>query len=121
MGESDRTVVSVLRAAARQRCPACLEGRVFTGAFAMNESCPACGHRFERAPGFFVGAMYVSYALAAPLCTVLAVLLRLVLPGWDLLAIMGLVAVLFMPFVPVIFRLSRIIWMHLMRQIDPTG
>ena len=106
---------------ARERCPACLEGRVFRGALTMNGTCPVCGHRFERAPGFFVGAMYVSYALAVPLCTVLAVLLRLVLPGWDILAIMGLVAVLFLPFVPVIFRLSRIIWMHLMRQIDPKG
>ena len=55
MGETDRTVVRVLRAAARQRCPACLEGRVFSGALKMNESCPLCGHRFERAPGFFVG------------------------------------------------------------------
>src|SRR3989442_14514174 len=114
MGESDRTVVSVLRAAARQRCPACLEGRVFIGAFAMNETCPVCGHRFERAPGFFVGAMYVSYALAVPLCTVLAVLLRLVLPGWDLLPVMGLVAVLFLPFAPGLFPLSGVILMPLL-------
>ena len=29
----------------------------------MHEDCPHCGHHFEKEPGFFLGAMYVSYAL----------------------------------------------------------
>src|SRR3989442_8573127 len=52
-----------LRAILRQRCPVCLEGRMFRGVFTMNAACSACGHRFERETGFFQGAMYVSYAL----------------------------------------------------------
>src|ERR1700758_311318 len=52
-----------LAAIARQRCPVCLEGRMFRGLFTMNTTCPVCGHRFEREPGFFQGAMYVSYTL----------------------------------------------------------
>src|SRR6185295_15533099 len=50
----------------RQRCPRCLEGRVFRGMLAMNDACPECGLVFEREPGYFVGAMYVSYAMAIP-------------------------------------------------------
>ncbi|GAB3978960.1 hypothetical protein GCM10028806_43230 [Spirosoma terrae] len=29
----------------------------------MHENCPVCGLRYEAEPGFFTGAMYVSYAL----------------------------------------------------------
>ncbi len=52
-----------LRAILRQRCPVCCQGAMFRGRFAMNPTCPVCGHRFEREPGFFQGAMYVSYGL----------------------------------------------------------
>ena len=30
----------------------------------MNETCSECGHKFLKEPGFFQGAMYVSYGLA---------------------------------------------------------
>src|SRR5436190_12582264 len=52
-----------LRAIIRQRCPVCLQGAMFRGRFEMNTTCPVCGHRFEREPGFFQGAMYVSYGI----------------------------------------------------------
>jgi uncharacterized protein (DUF983 family) len=52
-----------LRAIIRQRCPVCLQGAVFRGRFEMNATCPVFGHRFAREPGFFQGAMYVSYGL----------------------------------------------------------
>src|SRR5438445_10929800 len=56
-------IAARLRSIVRQRCPVCLEGRMFRGVFAMNAACSVCGHRFERETGFFQGAMYVSYAL----------------------------------------------------------
>lgn len=34
-----------LRAILAQRCPVCLQGKMFRGPFAMNEVCPVCGHR----------------------------------------------------------------------------
>lgn len=54
-------------------CPNCHKGDIFKTSGnifkfkmpKMNESCPVCGYRFERETGFFFGAMYVSYALAA--------------------------------------------------------
>jgi len=33
-----------LRAIIRQRCPVCLEGKMFSGRFTMNPTCPVCGH-----------------------------------------------------------------------------
>ncbi len=84
----------------------------------MHEACPACGQIFEREPGYFVGAMYVSYALAIPLYLALAGILRLLLGGWSDLAILALALPLFIPFAPLLFRYSRVIWMHLDRAID---
>src|SRR5436309_14749181 len=63
-----------LRAIIRQRCPVCLQGAMFRGRFEMNTTCPVCGHRFEREPGFFQGAMYVSYGIGIVYIGVLAIL-----------------------------------------------
>lgn len=88
----------------------------------MNETCPACGVKFEREPGYFVGAMYVSYAIAVPIIAALtAALWYGVVPSWPLQGVVLLAAVFFLPLVPLVFRYSRLIWMHLDRQIDPSG
>jgi uncharacterized protein (DUF983 family) len=100
----------------RQRCPNCLEGRVFHGLTAMYEHCPQCGHKFAREAGYFLGAMYASYFMAIPLLSLLALLIHwLILPDWRLENTV-LVAILpFLLIVPLVFRYSRILWMH----IDP--
>src|SRR5438034_2850487 len=63
-----------LHAIIRQRCPVCFQGAMFRGRFEMNATCPVCGHRFEREPGFFQGAMYVSYGIGIVYIGVLAIL-----------------------------------------------
>src|SRR5262245_17317767 len=59
-----------LKVIAAGLCPRCRGGRIFRGRLAMNETCPACGLRFERESGYFTGAMYVSYILALPVIAV---------------------------------------------------
>lgn len=105
---------------ARQRCPRCHEGRVFRGLLVMNEACPACGLVFEREPGYFVGAMYFSYALAIPVYLGMSLILERLLPGWPYFAVFGAAALLFAPFAPLLFRYSRVLWMHFDRAIDRT-
>ena len=46
------------------RCPKCCQGKVFARWLTMHEACPHCGASFRREPGYFLGAMYFSYALA---------------------------------------------------------
>jgi len=84
----------------------------------MHHACPVCGHVFEREPGYFVGAMYVSYALAIPAYLAVWGILGLLLPGWSDLAILALALPLFVPLAPILFRYARIIWMHLDLAID---
>jgi ABC-2 type transport system ATP-binding protein len=35
---------------------------MFQGLFTMRPECPACGLKFEREPGYFLGAIYINYA-----------------------------------------------------------
>lgn len=82
----------------------------------MYTHCPCCDLRFEREPGYFTGAMVVSYAIAVVVYGALVLLLWTLMPAeWALLA----AGVPFLVTVPMIWRGSRVIWMHLDRALDP--
>lgn len=63
MGNLDRWI-HVLWVTFRLRCPNCERGRIFTGLFKMNKTCPYCGVRFEREDGESVGGMYINLSVA---------------------------------------------------------
>jgi uncharacterized protein (DUF983 family) len=96
--------------ALRLRCPRCGDGVLFDGWFSMRETCDRCGLRLEREHGYFVGAIYVNYAVTAVLClgTPIALDALFGIPLWTQLAIAGVIAVL----VPLVFfRYSRSLWL----------
>ncbi len=45
-----------------KKCPRCGSGKLFKGWFRMVDRCPRCGLKFEREPGFFVGAYLINFA-----------------------------------------------------------
>src|SRR5262245_19017011 len=51
----------------RARCPNCHEGKVRAGVFKIKPRCEVCGYDFYPEPGFYVGAMAVSFLLTAAL------------------------------------------------------
>src|SRR5262245_19848489 len=106
-------------ALALQRCPRCRKGRVFGGVVRMNPTCPVCGLPFEREQGYFLGAMYVSYGLSIVLLGLLTWLLSLLLPAWDLGLVVLLASSVYVPIVPIVFRYSRVIWIHFDRWAWP--
>lgn len=85
----------------------------------MHPDCPVCHLQFEREYGYFTGAMYFSYALGVVVILSFLLLLWLVFPmmatHWSLL----IAWVAFLPMVPMIFRYSRVCWIHFERWIDP--
>jgi hypothetical protein len=90
---------------------------VFGGLVRMNRTCPVCGIAFEREAGYFLGAMYFSYAIGVALVTPIVVA-GLVL-GWSypfIGALSGGVLVLLAPWV---FRYSRVVWMYMDQFFDP--
>jgi Protein of unknown function (DUF983) len=84
----------------------------------MHDCCPACGLRFNREPGYFLGAMYISYGLALAVIVALGAALW-VLTSWRLDKIAIWAVLLFLPFVPTLTLLSRVLWIYLDRKIDP--
>ena len=116
---------SSLLAFAAQRCPRCHQGRVFhTSAFRlahfqeMYEACPACGQHYEPEPGFYWGAMYISYAFSVAI--VVAVGIATYVLGHDpatWVYVTG-VAVATVLFVPLSFRYSRMVMLYLFAGID---
>jgi uncharacterized protein (DUF983 family) len=63
--EEQPPVTRLVGRALRLRCPRCGVGRLFRGWFAMPRECSECGRVFERAPGYFLGAIYFNYGVTA--------------------------------------------------------
>ena len=106
------------------KCPRCHEGDVFENknpyskrGLKMHKHCPSCHLKYEREPGYFYGAMYVSYAIQAG---IFITLFALNFMWWNLgpltlaLLVIGAVLATF----PIIFRWSRIVWINFFTAFD---
>ena len=109
-----------LRRACRLRCPRCGDGALFARLYRMAPRCPVCGLDFERETGYFIGAIYINYALTVGLALLGYFLLEAWLapsPGWQV-AVWGTFTVLFPLWS---FRYSKALWLALDYLVDPTG
>jgi uncharacterized protein (DUF983 family) len=102
--------VSRLVAILAMRCPRCCQGSVYRGVLRTRDRCPVCDLRFEREPGYFVGAMYASYALGIVLTA--PIWLTLLLTGQDYALILAASIIPLFILMPVFFHYSRVIWLH---------
>lgn len=110
------------------KCPRCHKGDIFkhklmdiSGFWKMNSHCPHCEVTFEPEPGFYFGAMFVSYALSVVLFATIGITLYVTInpADWIYLVAITVGAVLFTPFS---FRYSRILFLYFFGGIhfDPT-
>lgn len=110
----------------KYKCPRCHQGEVFKSKssynlpkmFDMHEQCSNCELRYEFEPGFFYGAMYVSYGLTVALGVATYVLMQMFFEASVAQIILVLVGVLIVGS-PLVLRLSRIIWMNLFIKYEP--
>ncbi len=100
------------------RCPRCLQGPVWRRFLSMSVACPVCGLVFEREPGYFTGAMVVSYALAVPVLGAIVIGL-MTLGGLDAVFALVIGDLAYLALVPFIFRYSRVLWLHFDWLVDP--
>jgi uncharacterized protein (DUF983 family) len=108
------------------KCPRCHEGDLFKNSFSyrfsklteMDTRCSICNLKYEREPGFFYGAMYVSYGLTVALWVSVAVaffvLADEINPWYFIFSGITLLFIL----LPGIYRLSRAIWLTIFVQYD---
>ena len=108
---------SLFRAIKDEKCPRCHQGDLFTTSalslkkfYQMHRQCPVCVQTFEPEPGFYYGAMFISYGMVV----IMAILTWLILffawhPTFAVYVIVILVLnVLLLPF---IFRYSRTLFL----------
>lgn len=103
-----------------EKCPHCREGNVFEPKKHwysimpnMKKQCDCCHYKFDREPGYFLGAMYVSYALAVAQGIATFVILNFFFPTIDMIwALVGISAVI-IACAQKNFKLSRIIYIHI--------
>jgi uncharacterized protein (DUF983 family) len=99
------------------KCPHCRKAKIFKNAvlsfrFAeMNMNCPDCGTTFIPEPGFYIGAMYISYAFNVAILVAVGVGLYTLTTAPDWVYILIIISISFL-LIPVSFRYSRIIFLH---------
>jgi uncharacterized protein (DUF983 family) len=109
---TDPRAVTMLGRALRRRCPRCGGHGIFRSFGELHDQCPTCGVRFEREPGYWVGAVVINTVVTfGLLMLVLVGGMTLTWPDvpWTPLfvatvAVAGLTPVVFHP-------LSRTVWM----------
>ena len=110
----------------RLKCPRCNEGAFYkghpysySGMGRVKENCSECNLKYNIEPSFFHGSYYVSYALGVALFIAVWVLQLIFFPnvGPGTLLISILVALLV--FSPIIYALSKIIWINIFVKYDP--
>lgn len=108
---------SALAAVLAQRCPRCREGRIFRTLLRMHDACPECGADLEREQGYFLGAMYFSYGFAV--VAVLVPVTWMIIARIDPVLIGAVAGALLLPLAPLLFRYSRVVWLHFDHTFDP--
>ena len=113
--------VSLAKSISEGRCPNCRQGNLFTSKVSnlksfhkMNDACDHCGQSFSPEPSFYMGAMFVSYGLQIGLFVVSFFTIRSLVPDASIELYMGVMIGLVVLTLPIVYRLSRSIWIHLM-------
>lgn len=102
------------------RCPKCREGSLFTkegllvytNMLDMDEKCVVCNQKFEIEPGFWVGAMWISYPIVVAI-ELPFLFLALFAEGNMTWVYFSAMIGAFLVFWPFILRVGRSVWIHI--------
>lgn len=78
----------------------------------MNEKCSCCGQTFEPEPGYYYGAMFVSYGFSTAIFIAVWIALSFLVEEVTLTMMIVVLLVAVVGLLPINFRLSRSIWIH---------
>ena len=117
--KNNKNTFHFIRNVLKEKCPKCKKGAAFKKGiplFAfpeMNETCPSCNYRFEREPGYFIGAMYLSYGLALAQGVIAYILAVLLLPPISVGWLLFIVIFTFFLFSKKNYKWSRILYLYI--------
>ncbi len=110
----------------KMKCPRCQEGDFFVShpydlkkAGDIHTHCSHCGLKYSKEPGFYYGAMYVSYALGVALFVTLWVSFNLFFPSVSVYGQLITISIASLVLGPYLYALSKIIWANLFIKYEP--
>lgn len=111
----------------KHKCPRCHEGDLFETrisslqrVFHMPLKCPKCGLNYYPEPGFYYGAMFISYIITAFYCLGFAAICLFVFDLSVNATFLWLFASLVIFYVW-FYRTSRSVWIHVNVKYDPNA
>ena len=117
-------MISRFKAIRTLKCPVCRHGDLFPNhnwfdySFTMNKRCSHCEQKFEPEPGFYYGAMFMSYIMSGFFSLGIVLGLSYLLNiRWEWALVVDIL-LLGLGFV-YLFRLSRSVWIHIVIPYDP--
>lgn len=117
--ESTNQPISRLKGIMGSKCPHCRTGNMFPhSAFhpvkfhKTNSECPHCDFHFEVEPGFWTGAMYVSYGINTAVLLIGVLIVMMLFPEWSGWLQLGVVIVPLLLIFPFNFRISRVLYLY---------
>lgn len=107
------------------KCPKCHEGEFFKGhpynikkVGELYAECSNCNEKYSKEPGFYYGAMYISYGITVGMFLAIWLAFTLVLPSYtpfQLVVVFSGIVVLLSPY---LYALSKIIWANIFIKYD---
>lgn len=113
-----------LQAIFKMRCPRCRKGKLFVEPFKfskpleMPERCSECGQLTEPEPGYYFGAMFISYIWTGWLC-IFCVGFTIIFLKWSVLQSFAFLIGAFLLSYFWVMRISRSIYINLDVPYDP--
>ena len=107
------------------KCPKCHEGNLFVfknpyrlkGGLKMDDNCTVCGQDFVIEPGFYYGALWMSYPVVIVITIALASFFYFYL-DYSLLAFMFILSFVMLGLQPLIIRIGRALWINVFVKYD---
>jgi len=113
--ENGNLVMNILT----EKCPKCGKGHVFETKKSffqfpvMKKNCEVCDYRFDREPGYFLGAMYLSYGLAILQGIITFLAFYFLFPSVPVLYVAFVIVGVILLFSMKNFKLSRVMYIHI--------
>ncbi|MDC0338093.1 DUF983 domain-containing protein [Flavobacteriales bacterium] len=110
------------------KCPRCHKGEFLESRNVYNlkqagnlrEKCDRCNLKYSREPGFYFGAMFVSYALGVALFVAIWVATAVLYPAYSSELLLGIIIGAIIILGPYMYALSKIIWANLFFHYEVT-
>ncbi len=109
-----------LQSVLKEKCPRCRNGNMFVSSryaisrfTTMHSKCPNCGLYFEIEPGFYTGAMYISYVFSVAIFIITGFFLFLFMGDPGMLVYIATTLSIVIILFPLLYRYSRVIYLHL--------